>query len=107
MSVGRGSFLALGGGALVAGLAALGLGRLLSGGSQAASAPKKLNFSDDPAGKPSGEGDQKKGDGQEAVTHETLPDVPADASIDAPGMPKIITPRAASTLSTRRSPPPG
>jgi DMSO/TMAO reductase YedYZ molybdopterin-dependent catalytic subunit len=98
MSVGRGSFLALGGGALVAGLAALGLGRLLSGGSQAASAPKKLNFSDDPAGKPSGEGDQKKGDGQEAVTHETLPDVPADASINAPGMPKIITPASSFYL---------
>jgi DMSO/TMAO reductase YedYZ molybdopterin-dependent catalytic subunit len=98
MSVGRGSFLALGGGALVAGLAALGLGRLLSGGSQAASAPKKLNFSDDPAGKPSEEGDQKKEDGQEAVTHETLPDVPADASINAPGMPKIITPASSFYL---------
>jgi DMSO/TMAO reductase YedYZ molybdopterin-dependent catalytic subunit len=98
MSVGRGSFLALGGGALVAGLAALGLGRLLSGGSQAASVPKKLNFSDDPAGKPSGEGDQKEGDGQEAVTHETLPDVPADASIEAPGMPKIITPASSFYL---------
>ena len=98
MSVGRGSFLALGGGALVAGLAALGLGRLLSGGSQAASAPKKLNFSDDPAGKPFGEGDQKKGDGQEAATHDTLPDVPADASIEAPGMPKIITPASSFYL---------
>ena len=98
MSVGRGSFLALGGGALVAGLAALGLGRLLSGGSQAASAPKKLNFSDKPAGKPSGEGDQKKGNGQEAVTHETLPKVPADASIDAPGMPKILTPASSFYL---------
>ena len=98
MSVGRGSFLALGGGALVAGLAALGLGRLLSGGSQATSVPKKLNFSDDPAGNPSGEGDQKKGDGQAAATHETLPDVPADASIEAPGMPKIITPASSFYL---------
>jgi DMSO/TMAO reductase YedYZ molybdopterin-dependent catalytic subunit len=95
MSVGRGSFLALGGGALVAGLAALGLGRLLSGGSQAASAPKKLNVSDKPAGKPSGEGD---GGGQKAVTHETLPKVPADASIDVPGMPKIITPASSFYL---------
>jgi DMSO/TMAO reductase YedYZ molybdopterin-dependent catalytic subunit len=94
MSVGRGGFLALGGGALVAGLAALGLGRLLSGGSQTASAPKKLNVSDEPAGKPSGKG----GDGQKAVTHETLPDVPADASIDAPGMPKIITPASSFYL---------
>ena len=95
MSVGRGSFLALGGGALVAGLAALGLGRLLSGGSPAASAPKKLNVSDEPARKPSGEGD---GGGQKAVTHETLPKVPADASIDAPGMPKIITPASSFYL---------
>ena len=102
-SVGRGGFLALGGGALVAGLAALGLGRLLSGGSQAASAPKKLNFSDGSAGEPSGEGDkrdgtQKEGDGREAVTHETLPEPPADASIDAPGMPKVITPASSFYL---------
>ena len=95
MSVGRGSFLALGGGALVAGLAALGLGRLLSGGSQTASAPKKLNVADKPAGKG---GNQKDGGGQQAVTHETLPKVPADASIDAPGMPKIITPASSFYL---------
>ncbi|CAN5706473.1 sulfite oxidase [soil metagenome] len=94
MSVGRGGFLALGGGALVAGLAALGLGRLLSGGSQAASAPKRLNFSD----KSPGEGDQKDGGGQEPVTHETLPEPPADASIDAPGMPKIFTPASSFYL---------
>ena len=97
-SVGRGGFLALGGGALVAGLAALGLGRLLSGGSQTAAAPKKLDIADKPAGKPSGEGDQKGGGGGETVTHETLPDVPADASIDAPGMPKIITPASSFYL---------
>ena len=95
MSVGRGGFLALGGGALVAGLAALGLGRLLSGGSQAASAPKRLDVSGDSAGKPSGEED---GGGREAVTHETLPEVPADASIEAPGMPKIITPASSFYL---------
>ena len=98
MSVGRGSFLALGGGALVAGLAALGLGRLLSGGSQTAAAPKKLTVSDEPADKPSGGGDEKDGGGQKAVTHETLPEVPADASIDAPGMPKIITPASSFYL---------
>src|ERR671917_833776 len=98
MSVGRGGFLALGGGALAAGLVALGLGRLLSGGSQAASAPKKLNVSDEPAGKPSGGGDEKDGGGQKAVTHETLPDVPADASIKVPGMPKIITPASSFYL---------
>ncbi len=99
MSVGRGGFLALGGGALVAGLAALGLGRLLAGGSGTASAPKKLNIADKPASKPSGgaEGD-KNGGGQKAVTHETLPEVPADASIDAPGMPKIITPASSFYL---------
>jgi DMSO/TMAO reductase YedYZ molybdopterin-dependent catalytic subunit len=96
MSVGRGGFLALGGGAVVAGLAALGLGRLLSGGSQSASAPKKLDFSKEPAGKPSGDG--KNGGGQEAVTHETLPKPPADASIDAPGMPKLFTPAASFYL---------
>ncbi len=95
MSVGRGSFLALGGGALVAGLAALGLGRLLSGGSWAASAPKKLNVADKPAGEG---GNQKDGGGQQAVTHETLPKVPADASIEAPGMPKIITPASSFYL---------
>ena len=98
MSVGRGGFLALGGGALVAGLAALGLGRLLSGGPQTASAPKKLDISDKPAGKPSGQGDGKEGSGKQAVTHETLPKVPADASIDAPGMPKIITPASSFYL---------
>src|ERR687894_1200850 len=98
MSVGRGGFLALGGGALVAGLAALGLGRLLSGGPQTASAPKKLDISDKPAGKPSGQGAGKEGSGKQAVTHETLPKVPADASIDAPGMPKIITPASSFYL---------
>ena len=97
MSVGRGGFLALGGGALVTGLAALGLGRLLIGGSGSASAPKKLDISDKPAGKPSDEGD-KKGNDHKAVTHETLPEVPADASIDAPGMPKIIPPASSFYL---------
>ena len=97
MSVGRGGFIALGGGALVAGLAALGLGRLLSGGSQAASTPKRLDLSNEPAGKPSGGGEQKAG-GQEAVTHETLPPPPADASIDVPGIPKIFTPASSFYL---------
>ena len=96
-SVGRGGFLAIGGGAVVAGLVALGLGRLLSGGSQAASAPKKLDLSNDRGGKPSG-GDQKEGGGQDPVTHETLPKPPADASIDAPGMPKLITPASSFYL---------
>ena len=98
MSVGRGGFLALGGGALVAGLVALGLGRLLSGGSQAASAPKKLKVPDEPAAKPSHGGDGKDGGGKEAVKHETLPEVPADASINAPGMPKVLTPASSFYL---------
>ena len=98
-SVGRGGFLALGGGAVVAGLVALGLGRLLSGGPQAASAPKKLDLSNDSAGKSSGgEGDQKQGNKQDPVTHETLPKPPADASIDVPGMPKLITPASSFYL---------
>ena len=92
MSVGRGGFLALGGGAVVAGLAALGLGRLLSGGSGAASAPKKLDLSNGQANKPSGNEDN--GASQKAVTHETLPKPPADASIKVEGMPKLITPAA-------------
>ena len=98
-SVGRGGFLAIGGGAVVAGLVALGLGRLLSGGSQAASAPKRLDLSNDSAGKTSGgEGDKKEGNNQDTVTHETLPKPPADASIDAPGMPKLITPASSFYL---------
>ena len=98
MSVGRGGFLALGGGALVAGLAALGLGRLLSGGSQAAATPKRLDLADKPAAKPSGGDEGKNTGGQEAVTHETLPPPPADASIDVPGMPKIFTPASSFYL---------
>ena len=97
-SVGRGSFLALGGGAVVAGLAALGLGRLLAGGPQTAAAPKKLDLSNQSADKPSGDGDEKNAGGQEAVTHETLPEPPADASIDAPGMPEIFTPASSFYL---------
>ena len=87
ISVNRRNFLVLGGGAAAAGLAALGAGRLLSGRSdQAVAAPKRLNLSESPAGPP------EKGGGQEAVRHETLPPPPEDASIDAPGMPKLITP---------------
>jgi DMSO/TMAO reductase YedYZ molybdopterin-dependent catalytic subunit len=85
VAVGRGGFLLLGGGAALAGLAAAGVGRLLGGGtSESAARPKKLNLPDkkQPAGKSKGK----------AVTHETLPQPPADASIDVPGMPKLITP---------------
>jgi DMSO/TMAO reductase YedYZ molybdopterin-dependent catalytic subunit len=94
IAVGRGGFLLLGGGAAVAGLAAAGVGRLLGGGTvQSAARPKKLNLPEAPdkkqqAGKDV-EAQKSKG---KAVTHETLPQPPADASIDVPGMPKLITP---------------
>ena len=87
-AVGRRGFLLLGGGAALAGLAALGAGRLLSGrNGQVASAPKRLNLSESPGGS-SGEG----GAQENVVKHETLPPPPEDASIDAPGMPDLITP---------------
>ena len=100
LSVGRGGFLLLGGGAAVAGLAAAGIGRLLAGGSsQTVAKPKKLNLPDASNNeKPAGNGDEaKKGKGK-AVTHETLPEPPADASIDVPGMPKLITPASSFYL---------
>jgi DMSO/TMAO reductase YedYZ molybdopterin-dependent catalytic subunit len=85
--VGRGGFLALGGLAAVVGLAAAGVGRALAGrGAQAASAPKPLNLPEKSPSETSEKG------GGEAVKHETLPPPPEDASIDAPGMPKLITP---------------
>jgi DMSO/TMAO reductase YedYZ molybdopterin-dependent catalytic subunit len=98
LSVGRGGFLLLGGGAAVAGLAAAGIGRLLAGGSsQTVAKPKKLNLPGASNNeKPAGDGDEaKKG---KAVTHETLPEPPADASIDVPGMPKLITPASSFYL---------
>jgi DMSO/TMAO reductase YedYZ molybdopterin-dependent catalytic subunit len=95
MTIRRGGFLLLGGGAAVAGLAALGVGRLLSGRSeQVASAPKRLNLPESPSGSSEG----AKGGAQEAVKHETLPPPPEDASIDAPGMPALITPASSFYL---------
>jgi DMSO/TMAO reductase YedYZ molybdopterin-dependent catalytic subunit len=96
IAVGRGGFLLLSGGAVVAGLAAAGVGRLLGGRTaQNAARPKKLNLPQEPEKKqPTGKGEEEeaqKGTGK-AVTHETLPKPPADASIDVPGMPKLITP---------------
>src|SRR5215210_7667877 len=86
ITVGRGGFLLLGGGAAVAGLAAAGVGRLLGGGTaESATGLKKLNLPEAPDKK------QQEGKGK-AVTHETLPQPPADASIDVPGMPELITP---------------
>jgi DMSO/TMAO reductase YedYZ molybdopterin-dependent catalytic subunit len=94
--VGRDGFLLLGGAAAVAGLAAAGVGRLLAGGpSETAAKPKKLNLPETPAkNQQAGEGEKgeaRKGTGK-TVTHDTLPKPPADASIDVPGMPALITP---------------
>ena len=83
--VGRGGFLALGGGATVVGLAAAGVGRLLAGGnSQAASAPKKLQIP--------GSSSTTSGTTASKVTHKTLLPPPKSASIEVKGMPKLITP---------------
>ena len=96
ISVGRGDFLLLSGGAAVAGLAAAGVGRLLGGRTpESAAKPKKLNLPEAPDKKqPAGKGQQEEAQKSagKAVTHETLPQPPADASIDVPGMPKLITP---------------
>src|SRR5918999_1148239 len=96
MAVGRGGFLLLGGGAAVAGLAAAGVGRLLGGGTpESAAKPKKLNLPEAPDKKqPAGKGEREEAQKSagKAVTHETLPQPPADASIEVPGMPKLITP---------------
>ncbi len=102
ISVGRGGFLLLGGGAAIAGLAAAGVGRLLAGGtSETAAKPKKLNLPEtpekkQPAGK--GEGEEARKGSQKSVTHETLPKPPAEASIDVPGMPELITPASSFYL---------
>jgi DMSO/TMAO reductase YedYZ molybdopterin-dependent catalytic subunit len=99
IAFGRGGFLLLGGGAAVAGLAAAGAGRLLGGGTvQSAARPKKLNLPESPDGKqPAGKGKADRSTGKGA-THETLPQPPADASIDVPGMPKLITPASSFYL---------
>ena len=104
ISVGRGSFLLLGGVAAVAGLAAAGVGRVLAASaSEEAVKPGKLKLSESPASKkPAGDGEvAQKGaqqDAKDAVTHETLPPPPKDASIDVPGMPKLITPASSFYL---------
>ena len=99
MAVGRGGFLLLGGGAAVAGLTAASVGRLLGDGTvQSAARPKKLNLPEAPDQKqPAGKGEADKSTGK-AATHETLPQPPADASIDVPGMPKLITPASSFYL---------
>lgn len=90
-SVGRGGFLLLSGGAAAAGLAAVGVGRVLAGGNaEGAAAPKKLNIPDQPKKSP-GESTGEKGV-EKAVEHQTLPPPDPDASLDVPGMPPLITP---------------
>jgi DMSO/TMAO reductase YedYZ molybdopterin-dependent catalytic subunit len=85
VAVNRRNFLVLGGSAAALGLAALGAGRVLAGrGQQVATAPEPLKLPESPSKGTEG--------GKEAVKHETLPPPPEDASIDAPGMPKLITP---------------
>ena len=92
IAVGRGGFLLLGGGAAVAGLAAAGVGRLLGGGTvESAARPKKLNLPEAPTKNQQAGKEAQQGTGK-AMTHETLPRPPADASIDVPGMPELITP---------------
>jgi len=93
IAVGRGGFLLLGGGAALAGLAAAGVGRLLGGGTvESAARPKKLNLPDNKQSAGKGKQEEAQKSKGKAVTHETLPQPPADASIDVPGMPKLITP---------------
>jgi hypothetical protein len=98
-SVGRGGFLLLGGAAAVVGLVAAGVGRALTGGAaQQASAPKKLDLPDAPAKKSGGDEKQEGSGAKKSATNETLPPPPKDASIDLPGMPKLITPASSFYL---------
>ena len=94
-AVNRRNFLVLGGSAALAGLAAAGVGRALAGsGPRDASLPKPLKLSEAPA-----EGAKRKGGGaREAAKHQTLPPPPEEASIDAPGMPRLITPASSFYL---------
>lgn len=95
ISVGRGSFLLLSGAAAVAGLAAAGVGRVLAASaSEEAVKPEKLNLPEAPVKKQ----EEAPESAQKAVTHETLPLPPKDASIDVPGMPELITPASSFYL---------
>ena len=90
VAVGRGGFLLLSGVAALAGVAAVGVGRVLAGqATQEASSPKPLKIpksSEEPAGK----GSAKKA--ESAVTHETLPPPDPEASLEVEGIPPLITP---------------
>ncbi len=89
ISVGRGQFVALSGAAALVGLTAAGTGRVLSGGGSAESdEPKALDL----AGSSNESTDESTSGGKKSVTHEKLPAVPKDVSIDAPGMVPIVTP---------------
>ena len=92
VSVGRGGFLLLGGAAALAGLTAAGVGRALAGRSaQETAAPKALDLPKEAAKQPSA---SDGGAEEKVVTHETLPPPDPEASIDEPGMYKLITPAA-------------
>jgi DMSO/TMAO reductase YedYZ molybdopterin-dependent catalytic subunit len=83
MAVGRGAFLLLSGGATVAGIAAGGVGRLLSseeGSAVAGSGSNPLQPS------------QRGGAATATSEPQTLPSPPAEASLDVPGMPPLFTP---------------
>jgi DMSO/TMAO reductase YedYZ molybdopterin-dependent catalytic subunit len=95
VALGRSGFLLLSGGAAVAGLAAVGAGRVLAGQSaREASAPKPLKLPEASEGS-GNEGDQGAKDAEgakSAVTHETLPPPDPAASLDVEGIPPLITP---------------
>src|ERR671916_282495 len=83
VAVGRGAFLLLSGGAAVAGLAAGGVGRVLSSEEGSAVASPGSN----PL-QPS-----QRGGASTAVSEpETLPEPPAEAALDVPRMPPLFTP---------------
>jgi DMSO/TMAO reductase YedYZ molybdopterin-dependent catalytic subunit len=86
IAVDRRNFLLLSGSAAAAGLAAVGIGRVLAGDGAVggASAPKSLNLSGSSGGSTSG--------GTTGVQNRTLPPPPDAASIDVEGMPPLITP---------------
>src|SRR5215207_2828036 len=83
LAVGRGAFLVLSGGAAVAGLAAGGVGRVLSseeGSSVAGPGSNPLQPS-------------QRGGASTAVSEpQTLPEPPAEAALDVPRMPPLFTP---------------
>jgi DMSO/TMAO reductase YedYZ molybdopterin-dependent catalytic subunit len=86
VAVNRRNFLVLGASALAAGLAAVGAGRVLAGrgGQVVASAPPE------PLKLPK--------EGSLLKHHKTLPPPPEEASIEAPGMPALITPASSFYL---------